>query len=217
MEKRSNKRFVARRHVPSGSKRIVMANFNSMRSPFQLPILGGDAWLPSDLSGDIGTPNYYLKRAEDYERRNPGKRAPSYYRDYGYKYANRFLALEASLSPVGQKWLRKTLLNLQVRMEAGLRTDPFLEDDEAKFRSFAYDTHPEAYISSGLYDLPYEDLLSIAVTPDFEDLLNEDGIAQIWDTAGWLVRNKAKVEANNLAQPFADFTNSLTTPRWPLQ
>jgi len=133
-----------------------------------------------------GTFDYYRQRHDDFARRNPGLPAPSYYLEYGDKYAERFSRLgQDTLTPEGLAWRDRTLVRLQEKMEALRVEDPEafarLERDDAAFTRFAYQTHPQAYVESGLYDLPVQDLLAILATPDLDDILTPLGTAQILD------------------------------------
>lgn len=138
-----------------------------------------------------GTDTYYKDRAADFRRRNPGMEPPSYYLEYGDKYAARFASLDKTdLSAQGLQWRDKTLTALQDAMERKRIEDPAgfaaLERDPEKFKQFAYGTHPDAYVNSGLFDLSAHDLGVIAATPDLRDVLTKDGIAQTLVTLGKL-------------------------------
>jgi hypothetical protein len=142
---------------------------------------------PADLRSKVGTLEYYKARHDDFVRRNPGKTPPDYYLGYGDKYANRFLKETApKLSKGGQEWLQRTFVALQGKIEDLRQKDPAafarLEQDPEAFRKFAYGTHPDAYVESGLSKLPPGDLVQIGLTPDFKDVLTKDGIAQMVDT-----------------------------------
>jgi hypothetical protein len=54
-----------------------------------------------------------------------------------------------------------------------------LERDPEAFKKFAYDSHPDAYVNSGLYELPAQDLVKIGTTPDLKDLFTKDGLRQV--------------------------------------
>ena len=136
-----------------------------------------------------GTPGYYQQRYDDFVSRNPGVTPPDYYLDYGQKYADRFSSLDDNdLSPEGLEWRDKTLVALQQAIEDKRISDPEgfaeLERDPEAFRRFAFESHPAAYVDSGLYDLPVQDLLVIAGTPDINDVLSQEGIDQSLITAG---------------------------------
>ncbi|HVG56974.1 MAG TPA: hypothetical protein VNA24_00355 [Hyalangium sp.] len=142
---------------------------------------------PANLRSKVGTLEYYKARHDDFVRRNPGKTPPDYYLGYGDKYANRFLnETSPKLSKAGQEWLQKTFVALQSKIEDLRQKDPAafarLEQDPEAFRKFAYGTHSDAYVESGLSKLPPGDLAKIALTPDFKDVLTKDGIAQMVET-----------------------------------
>ncbi len=132
-----------------------------------------------------GTETYYLLRRDDFLLRQPDTEPPSYYVRYGNKCLHQFLAIEPKLTEDGQGWLRRTLRILQELMERELARDPerfaALELDDERFEDFAFSTHSTAYLQAGLLELPLDDLLKIAVTPDVRDLLRPDGIVQIVD------------------------------------
>jgi len=130
-----------------------------------------------------GTPDYYQRRYEDFVSRNPGADPPDYYLEYGQKYAERFSSLDGrDLSVEGLAWRDRTLVALQQAIEDKRIEDPEgfarLENDPQAFRRFAFETHPAAYVDSGLYGLPVQDLLVIAGTPDINDVLSQEGIDQ---------------------------------------
>lgn len=140
----------------------------------------------SNLPAEVptGTRDYYTKRLEDFQRRNPGMTPPDYYLNYGQKYCDRFSSLTSKdLSPQGLAWRDRTLKALQEGMEAKRREDPAgfaqLERDPEAFKKFAYGTHPDAYVNSGLYHLPVQDLVKIGSTPDLKDLFTKDGVNQV--------------------------------------
>ncbi|HEX8439387.1 hypothetical protein [Archangium sp.] len=138
--------------------------------------------LPAEIQ--TGTKDYYKQRHDDFVRRNPGMTPPAYYLEYGQKYCDRFSSLgPKDLTPKGLEWRDKTLKALQDAMETKRMEDPAgfaqLERDPAAFKKFAYDSHPDAYVDSGLYKLPAQDMLKIGTTPDLKDLLTKDGVRQV--------------------------------------
>lgn len=138
-----------------------------------------------------GAADYYQQRYDDFVARNPGVDPPDYYLDYGQKYADRFSSLDGQdLSPEGLEWRDKTLVALQQAIEDKRIDDPEgfaeLERDPEAFRRFAFESHPAAYVDSGLYGLPAQDLLVIAGTPDINDVLSQEGIDQSLITVGML-------------------------------
>lgn len=150
---------------------------------FIAPGSGQDPLLPVSLRDSVGSPEYYQLRIADFKRRNPDKQPPDYYLQYGDKYLHRFLGKLPKLSPKGQQWLKSTLKNLQRLIEDKRDRDPAgyarLELDSDAATDFYYDTHPEAYIVSGLAGLPVSDIGEIASTPDQDDLLSYRGILQV--------------------------------------
>lgn len=138
-----------------------------------------------------GSSDYYQQRYDDFVARNPGVDPPGYYLDYGQKYADRFSSLDGrDLSDEGLAWRDSTLVALQQSIEDLRINDPEafaeLERDPDAFREFAFASHPAAYVDSGLYDLPVQDLLVIAGTPDINDVLNQEGVDQSLITVGEL-------------------------------
>lgn len=146
--------------------------------------LSATSKLPKPLPHKIGKVDYYRARNTDYLRRHRVTPPPDYYLDYGDKYASRFTkVLRPKLSKQGQIWVDKTFILLQQAIEKKLAKDrisfDFLEQNAAKFRDFAYDTHPKAYLDGGLDELPAWDLVKILATPDLGDILSISGIKQV--------------------------------------
>jgi hypothetical protein len=146
-----------------------------------------------NLPAEVRTPSsdYYKQRYDDFVRRNPGQTPPDYYLNYGQKYLDKFSALgPKDLSPAGLAWRDRTLKALQDAIEMKRAEDPAafaqLERDPEAFKKFAYDTHADAYVNSGLFKLPAQDLVKIATTPELRDLLGKDGVRQIVDVIGRL-------------------------------
>jgi hypothetical protein len=172
-----------------------------------------------------GQMDYYRQRQDDFVRRNPGQKPPDYYMGYGNKYAEKFASLgPKDLSPEGLKWRDRTLKALQDAMETKRMEDPAafaqLERDPEAFRKFAYDTHADAYVKSGLFELPAQDLVKIASTPEFRDLLNKDGVKQIADVLGRLKpEDVARIGEESLKQighALDDFRKNFKLPKLPL-
>jgi hypothetical protein len=165
---------------------------------------GGAGQLPAEVK--TGTRDYYKQRYDDFVRRNPGVTPPDYYLGYGDKYCQKFSQLSSKdLTPEGLKWRDATLKNLQSAIEKKRMEDPEgfakLERDPAAFKSFCYDTHPDAYIQGGLFKLPAQDLLKIASTPELRDLLGKDGIKQTLDVLGKMgVKDLGKVGLETLKE-----------------
>lgn len=143
--------------------------------------------LPKPLPHMVGNVNYYKERNADYLRRHSSPPPPDYYMAYGDKYARRFTTiLRPTLSKAGQAWLDKAFIVLQNAMENRLVKDSAaydaLEMNGDAFRTFAYGTHPDAYLAGGLSKLGPSDLAKIATTPDLGDLATLDGVSQILET-----------------------------------
>ena len=142
--------------------------------------------------GILGTKDYYRWRAEDFERRNPGKSAPDYYLGYGDKYAHRFMdGTRKNLSPEGQRWTDDTFRSLQNRLEIGLREHPKMESDPEKLKDYAFETHSDAYLQSGLKELPFGDILRIMRTVEKKDYKNLNAWKEIGDVAPSVIAGQA--------------------------
>lgn len=68
-----------------------------------------------------------------------------------------------------------------------------LEINNEIFRSFAYATHPAAYIDAGLKYLPLNDLIELGISPDFKDLIRDEEINQVIDIMEYLFIEKGKL------------------------
>ena len=76
--------------------------------PFGLYSVTGNP--PDNL---YGTPDYYLWRQEDLYKRGliASPTVSTYYNDFGYKYACKFLKLSSELSESGKKWVKDEMTN----------------------------------------------------------------------------------------------------------
>jgi hypothetical protein len=133
-----------------------------------------------------------------------GHKPPSYYVSYGYYYCSNYGAkLYPKLSTAGQAWLRSARWWLQKNMELGLKQNMQgnvihiksqkpgngsfamevgqfqLEVAEETFKTFAFKTHPLAYLDGGLAYLPSWDLAKILMQPNMQ----EWGDARTWGQA----------------------------------
>ncbi len=170
--------------------------------------------LPAEIQ--TGTKDYYRQRRDDFVRRNPGMTPPAYYMEYGQKYLDRFSSLGSKdLTPKGLEWRDKTLKALQEAIETKRMEDPVafaqLERDPEAFKKFCYDSHPDAYVDSGLYKLPAQDMLKIGTTPDLKDLLTKDGVRQVIVA---LSKMSPKDAATVAGASFKELLKDLT-PRFP--
>ncbi len=129
----------------------------------------------------LGSVDYYKWRYNDFIKQNPGKKAPSYYLNYGNKYIQRFTnETNKLLSKQGKQLLVNARKNLQVAIEDKLKADPTIElrNGGNDFKEFAFESHIDAYWNAGLYRLNTVDLVAIVLTPNFKDLMSKDGIEQ---------------------------------------
>lgn len=136
-----------------------------------------------------------------------GHKPPSYYISYGYYYCSTYGAkLYPRLSKEGRLWLKKSRRLLQRYMENGLKqnmrgeriamtslkrgngsfymkvTQFNLEIEDEKFKTFAFNTHPLAYLDGGLADLGAHDLTLIAQQPNIQEWEDSRTWKQAWDS-----------------------------------
>jgi hypothetical protein len=154
-----------------------------------------DAETLCNKAGTAGC-DYYQKRHDDYVSRHSccdeKSSPPDYYLEYGLKYCVRFTKeTNPNLSPKGQAWLQKARCNLQRMMEDDLQRHPELEQNADKFREFAFDTHPQAYLDAGLADLSLSDWWQIAKTPDIEEWGSLETWKQAFETGGGIANKTA--------------------------
>lgn len=150
----------------------------------------------------LGHTGYYAWRARDFMRQNPGKPVPDYYMGYGHKYINRFTTeTNKTMSSSGKTWLKEARKNLQVAIEDRLDPKKYkdantIELNNDKFRSFAFDSHVDAYWNENgkvpLYTSGAVDLTKILLTPDVKDLASADGLRQVKDMMGKFIKEKPK-------------------------
>ena len=141
-----------------------------------------DPNLPADYLKDIGTIDYYIKRHDDYCRRNNIKSKPEiYYISYGYKYCKKFDKLKKSgvLSSKGEEWVENTTNLLQKEMEALIRENPTIEDNLENLTTAAFKTQPKAYIEGGILQLEILDKIRIITTIEFKDIISKLGREQV--------------------------------------
>jgi len=157
----------------------------------------------------LGTKDYYKIRNSDFKMRNKDKTPPDYYLSYGDKYVKKFKdETRSKLSDKGKSWLDRTLLNLQNSIEKKLKVDTKIELDPTKFRTYCFDSHPQAYISAGLFKLAPEDLYQIALTPEWRDLLTTESMLQVVE----IVKRWSKEKANEILKlPFRVWDSAKAT------
>lgn len=68
------------------------------------------------------------------------------------------------MSVDGNKWIDKTLVLLQEKLEYQVQSNPELEKNLDLLAVAAFKTHPEAYIEGGFLQLPLMDKLRIVET-----------------------------------------------------
>lgn len=136
---------------------------------------------PVDCSAFWGKPEYYERRYADYIKRYKNEDKSIYYIEYWLYYCNKFLDLKSSgkMSVEGNKWIDKTLVLLQEKLEQQVQSNPALEDNLDMLEAAAFKTHPEAYIEGGILQLPFMDKLRIVETIRWKDLTSKLGREQI--------------------------------------
>jgi hypothetical protein len=143
-----------------------------------------------------------------------GHKPPSYYLSYGYYYCSNYGAkLKPALSEAGRGWLDNARWYLQKNMEDGfgqnMRGDGIsqklddvsfsmpdvkryqLELNDDIFKTFAFNTHPLAYLDAGLADLPLPDLIKIAAEPSIQEWDDLRTWNQAIDSAKVVIPKKA--------------------------
>lgn len=155
---------------------------------------------------------------------------PSYYVSYGYFYCSNYGAkLKPTLSVAGKEWLDNARFYLQKNMEDGLNQNMRknliqmssakpgngsfemavpqykLELDSEMFKSFAFKTHPLAYLDAGLAGLRLSDMTKIVGGPALEEWRDSRTYQQVWDS-GTVVASKTLGDAwdatkNDIADP----------------
>jgi len=142
----------------------------------------------------VGTDHYYLDRLADFAARCPDVTPPSYYADYGDKCLHQFRRTEPHLTAQGQRWLQRTLVDLQERLEHRRAGDPTgfgqIERDSDAFGKMVFEMHSDAYLGSGISDLPVSDLFKIAKTPDVADLVTAEGLKQLFEVISGMETDK---------------------------
>ena len=155
--------------------------------------------VPKDV---LGSRDYYKYRANDFEIRDTkqNKIAPDYYMSYGDRYARAFKdKTRPKMSEKGKIWLDKTLVSLQDTIEKKIKSDNKIELDSLRFRKFAFDSHPDCYVKSGLFNLGAPDLYQIAMTPEWRDLLTQEAMVQILE----IIKKWSSQKAEQIAKlPF---------------
>ncbi len=156
----------------------------------------------------IGTDHYYRDRLADFGERRPAASPPEYYADFGDKCLHQFRQTEPELTPLGREWLQSTLVDLQRRMEERREQDPVdfgrLELDSDEFAKMAFEMHSDAYLASGIAELPVADLRRIAATPDVADLITPEGLAEIGEVIGGVASERTIAPLRRLLRSIVD-------------
>lgn len=137
---------------------------------------------PIDCSAFYGGPEYYRQRNADYLRRHKNNSVSNiYYMSYGLKYCEVFMALKEgkNVSEALKKWVDRTMVLLQEKLERLIHSNPTLEDYPESLMVAAFRTHPEAYIEGGLLQLSIKDKLNIISAIEYEDLVSKLGRQQV--------------------------------------
>jgi len=138
--------------------------------------------MPRPLTELIGRPEFYDERHKDFLDRYPSRTAPEYYKNYGHYYCKRFQnKTRTELSEEGKEWVDKTLVALQLKLNAIIMKDPLLEFNGEELKKAAYESHVSAYIESGVLELPLSDKVEILLTVDWKDLSSPEGRQQVGD------------------------------------
>ncbi|RJE22488.1 hypothetical protein PHISCL_05174 [Aspergillus sclerotialis] len=115
---------------------------------------------------------------------------------YGLHYCNAFTAAKSQLSPEGQAWVTKTMLCLQRALVPYATGQKSTSCDG--LREYAFGTHPDCYVNSGVCSLSFSDWKVIVDTVSFTELFSSwEALKATMQTAGgctefytWLIQNK---------------------------
>jgi len=75
-----------------------------------------------------------------------------------------------------------------------------LELDSETFTTFAFKTHPLAYLDAGLGDLPISDLEKIGTQPNMQEWGDSRTLSQAWDSGTVVIEDKVGNTANAVSQ-----------------
>jgi hypothetical protein len=145
---------------------------------------------PTPYPKELGLPEYYKFRYDDFVRRNPGKEPPDYYLDFGERNLRNFMTKtynNPKLTSAGRKFLDTVRVSLQKAMEDHLKKCPGrfaqLENDPYVFRQFAYLTHINAYCNAGWGNLPEQDRDIIIGDVKWSDKYDPSQVGGWWSGA----------------------------------
>ncbi|AXK66435.1 MULTISPECIES: hypothetical protein [Burkholderia] len=147
-----------------------------------------------------------------------GHKPPDYYVSYGYYYCSDYgQNLYPTLTAKGKKWLENARWWLQRYIEIGLqqnmqgdqiafnsakpgngnlsmqveRYELEVDQNGETFKTFAFVTHPLAYLDGGLAGLPVQDLVKIGRRPNMQEWGDGRTIKQAWDAGIPVAKQKA--------------------------
>ena len=111
----------------------------------------------------IGKCSYYKWRYDDFVKRHKGcdhKQPPDYYMNYGAEFCKLFSTdLYNKMDNYGKGWVIRTRKNLQVDMEAFLKSNPDSELSNREFYELAFQSHHKAYLDAGFMKLSENDVV----------------------------------------------------------
>ena len=175
--------------------------------PFGLYSVTGNP--PDNL---YGTPDYYLWRQEDLYKRGliASPTVSTYYNDFGYKYACKFLKLSSELSESGKKWVKDVMLGLQYALDELIKNDQNLEMDLGTLKEKAYRTHRDVYIDNGVAKLLFYDLVRIFSILEPDDMNDEISREQVSD----VLKEVVDYSLNNLFMSIGNFGHLFSQEDW---
>lgn len=115
---------------------------------------------------------------------------------YGLRYCTLFADVAGGMSPAGQQWITDTMLCLQNALVPYATGEQQATCDEVK--KYAFGTHPDCYVDSGLCTLPPSDWAIIVDTVSLRELFGSwDVLKAALQTAGqcgklyaWLIAHE---------------------------
>lgn len=175
--------------------------------PFGLYSVTGNP--PDNL---YGTPDYYLWRQEDLYKRGliASPTVSTYYNDFGYKYACKFLKLSSELSESGKTWVKDVMLALQYALDKLIKNDQNLEMDLGRLKEEAYRTHGNVYIDKGVAKLLFYDLVRIFSILEPDDMNDEISREQVSD----VLKEVVDYSLNNLFMSIGNFGHLFSQEDW---
>ncbi|CAB3694534.1 hypothetical protein [Trinickia soli] len=161
-----------------------------------------------------------------------GHKPPSYYVSYGYYYCSHYGAeLFPNLSAKGKAWLVLARRYLQLNLEDGLRQNMRgdvvqiasqkpgngafsmtvrkreLELNDETFQTFAFKTHPLAYLDGGIAYLPPADLINIIRQPNLQEWGSQGTYEQAIATGTSSIKTRGRDAADAVSSGTEDLVN----------